>query len=131
MVLAADYPFLNIFWTMIVFFAWAIWFWMVIVILTDVFRRHDISGWTKAAWFLFLLVVPFVGSLVYLIRNGGDLTQRRDPRAGVTRADFSDYAGTVAGDGGSAGEIQRAKALLDSGAITQPEFEQLKRKALA
>jgi len=104
---------------------------MMIVILTDVFRRHDISGWTKTAWVLFMLVLPFVGTFVYLIRNGGDLTARRDPRAGVNRADFSDYAGTVAADGGSAGEIQKAKALLDSGAITQSEFEQLKTKALA
>jgi hypothetical protein len=132
MVLAADYPFLDIFWTMILFFAWGIWFWMVVVILSDVFRRADLSGWAKAGWAVLLIVFPFIGMLAYVIRNGTDMTRRRDEaRTAVSRADFSGYAGTVAADGGSAGEIRRAKELLDSGAITQQEFEQLKAKALA
>jgi len=131
MLAAADYPFLSIFGTMIVFFAWAIYFWMVIVILTDVFRRDDLSGWAKAGWSMLLLVLPFLGALIYVIRNGVNMERSRNRYAGVTRADMSDYAGSVARDGGSAGEIQRAKTLLDSGAITQSEFEQLKAKALA
>ena len=131
MLAATDYPFLSIFGTMVVFFAWGIWFWMVIVILTDVFRRHDLSGWGKAGWSVFLLVLPFLGALIYMVRNGVNMERSHDRYAGVTRTDMSDYAGSVARDGGSSGEIQRAKELLDSGAITQSEFEQLKTKALA
>jgi hypothetical protein len=131
MLAATDYPFLNIFGTMIIFFAWAIYFWMVIVILTDVFRRADLSGWGKTGWALLLLVFPFVGALIYVVRNGANMERSRNRYAGVTKADMSDYADSVARDGGSAGEIQRAKTLLDSGAITQAEFEQLKAKALA
>jgi len=131
MVIAADYPFLSIVGTMIVFFAWGLWFWMMVVILSDVFRRHDLSGWGKAGWSALLLVFPFLGAFIYLIKHGSGMTSRRDPYAGVSRADFSDHARAVATDGGTAGEIQRAKSLLDSGAITQSEFETLKAKALA
>src|SRR5215211_7888211 len=131
MVIAAEYPFLNIFGTMVLFFAWGLWFWLMVVFLSDVFRRDDLSGWAKAGWVVLLLVLPFVGALIYLVSNGADMTRRREPRAAVSRADCSGYAGTVAADGGSAGEIKRAKKLLDSGAITQSEFERLKTKALA
>jgi len=130
MVLAADYPFLDVFWTMILFFCWVAWIWMLIMIFSDVFRR-DISGWSKAGWCLFVLVLPFLGAFVYLIANGKGLTERRVSEAQVSQANFDDYVRTVAADGGSAGEIQRAKELLDSGAITQEEFGRLKAKALA
>jgi hypothetical protein len=128
MVLAADYPFLDVFWTMILFFFWIAWIWMLILIFSDVFRR-DISGWAKAGWCLFVLVLPFLGAFVYLIANGKDLTERRIHDAQASQADFDQHIRTVAG--GSASEIERAKQLLDSGAINQAEFEQLKAKALA
>ena len=130
MVLAADYPFLDVFWTMILFFCWVAWIWMLILIFSDVFRR-DISGWAKAGWCLFVIVLPFLGALVYLIANGKGLTDRRVRDAQVSQANFDDYVRTVATDGGSAGEIQRAKELLESGTIDQGEFERLKAKALA
>ena len=130
MVLAADYPFLDVFWTMILFFCWVAWIWMLILIFSDVFRR-DISGWSKAGWCLFVLVLPFLGALVYLIVNGKGLTDRRVHEAQASQANFDDYVRNVAADGGSAGEIERAKQLLDSGTINQAEFEQLKAKALA
>ena len=130
MVLAADYPFLDVFWTMILFFCWVAWIWMLIMIFSDVFRR-DMSGWAKAGWCAFVLVLPFLGAFVYLIANGKGLTERRVHDAQVSQANFDDYVRTVATDGGSAGEIERAKQLLDSGAINQREFEQLKAKALA
>ena len=130
MVFAADYPFLDVFWTMIVFFCWVAWIWMLIMIFSDVFRR-DISGWAKAGWCLFVLVLPFLGALVYLLANGSGLTERRVRDAQVSQADFDQHIRTVAADGGSAGEIERAKQLLDSGAINQEEFERLKTKALA
>ncbi len=130
MVLAADYPFLDVFWTMILFFCWVAWIWMLIMIFSDVFRR-DMSGWAKAGWCAFVLVLPFLGAFVYLIANGKGLTERRVHDAQVSQANFDQYVRTVATDGGSAGEIERAKQLLDSGAINQAEFEQLKAKALA
>jgi phospholipase D-like protein/putative oligomerization/nucleic acid binding protein len=129
MVLAADYPFMNILWTMILFFCWIAWFWMLILIVGDLFRR-DISGWAKAAWCAFLIVLPFLGVFIYLIAEGKEMTERRVRDQQVAQADFSDYVRTVAADGGSAGEIQRAKELLESGAINQAEFETLKAKAL-
>jgi hypothetical protein len=130
MVLAADYPFLDVFWTMILFFCWVAWIWMLILIFSDVFRR-DISGWAKAGWCLFVLVLPFLGAFVYLIANGKGLTERRVHDAQAQQANFDQHIRTVAADGGSAGEIERAKQLLDSGAINQAEFDQLKAKALA
>ena len=130
MVLAADYPFMDVFWTMILFFCWVAWIWMLIMIFSDVFRR-DISGWAKAGWCLFVLVLPFLGAFIYLIANGSGLTERRVRDVQVSQANFDQHIRTVAADGGSAGEIERAKQLLDSGAINQGEFERLKTKALA
>jgi hypothetical protein len=132
MVFAADYPFLNIFWSMILFFTWIVWIWMMIAILSDVFRRRDLSGWAKAAWTVFLIVLPFLGVLIYLISNHDGMAERNLERANASRAQFDDYVKTVATDGGgAAAEIEKAKDLLDSGAINQAEFEALKAKALA
>jgi Phospholipase_D-nuclease N-terminal/Short C-terminal domain len=130
MVFAADYPFLDVFWTMILFFFWVAWIWMLIMVFSDIFRR-DISGWSKAAWCLFVLILPFLGVFIYLIANGSGLTERRVRDVQVSQANFDEHIRSVAADGGSAGEIERAKQLLDSGAINQTEFEQLKAKALA
>ncbi len=130
MVLATDYPFLNILWTMIIFFAWVIWIWIMIIILSDLFRRRDTGGWSKAIWVVFLIVLPFLGSLVYLIANHDGMAERSAKQAEGQKAQFDDYVKSVAG-GGAAAEIDKAKQLLDSGAITQPEFEALKAKALA
>src|SRR3954467_14811805 len=122
MALAADYPFLDVFWTMIIFFCWVAWIWMLVLILGDVFRR-DVSGWAKAGWCVFLIVLPFLGVLIYLIAHGKGMTERRVRDAQVSQANFDDYVRTVATDGGSTGEIERAKQLLDSGTIDQGEFE--------
>jgi hypothetical protein len=131
MVIAADYPFLNILWTMIIFFAWVIWIWMMIIIVGDVFRRRDISGWSKAAWVVFLIVLPFLGALVYLIANHDGMAERSAKEVRGQQAQFDDYVRSVATDGGPAAEIAKAKQLLDGGAITQEEFEAIKAKALA
>ena len=130
MVLAADYPFLDVVWTMVIFFCWVAWIWMMVLILSDVFRR-DISGWSKALWVVVLIVLPFLGTLIYLIANGKELTERRVRDAQVSQANFDTYVRSVAKDGGSAAEIESAKRLLDDGTITQEEFASLKRKALA
>ena len=136
MVFAADYPFLDVLWTMILFFCWVAWIWLLIVIFSDLFRRHDTSGWVKALWIVFLIVLPFLGALVYIIANGKEMTERRVRDVQASQEQFDSYVRSVAaegggGGGGSAGEIERAKQLLDSGAINQAEFDQLKAKALA
>jgi hypothetical protein len=77
MVIASDYPFLNIFWTMIIFFFWAIWIWMVVTVLVDVFSRKDLSGWGKAGWTVFVIILPFLGVLVYLVSQGTGMAERR------------------------------------------------------
>jgi Short C-terminal domain/Phospholipase_D-nuclease N-terminal len=133
-VFAADYPFLDVLWTIIVIFAWVIWFWLLIVIFSDLFRRRDLSGWGKAGWIVFVIVLPYLGVLVYLIANHDGMAERSAQQAQASQAQFDDYVKSVAatgGGGGSAAEIEKAKQLLDSGAITQAEFDSLKAKALA
>lgn len=120
MLLAADYPFLDVLWTMIIFFAWVIWIWILISILSDLFRRHDISGWSKALWTIFLIILPFLGVLIYLIVNGQGMAERNVKQLEAAAA----MAGPTA-------QIATAKELLDKGAISQEEFEAIKRKALA
>jgi Phospholipase_D-nuclease N-terminal/Short C-terminal domain len=117
---------------MILFFCWVAWIWLLIVIISDVFRR-DLSGWAKAAWIFFLIVLPFLGALIYVIANGQAMTERRVQDVVASQQHLDNHIRSVAGssDGGAAGEIHRAKELLDSGAITQQEFDQLKTKALA
>jgi hypothetical protein len=129
--LASDYPFLDVFWTLIIFFLWVIWIWFLIAILSDVFRRHDIGGGKKAVWCFFIIFLPIVGALSYLIVNGQGMAQRnvKDTQAAQERMD--DYVRSVATSGGAAGEIEKAKQLLDSGAINQDEYASLKAKALA
>jgi uncharacterized membrane protein YcjF (UPF0283 family) len=129
MLLAADYPFLDILWTMIIFFSWVIWIWIAVTVLIDVFRRHDIGGWTKAAWVVFVIIVPFLGVLVYLIAEHDGMRERSEKQAQAEQKAFDQYVQDAAG--GSAAEIAKAKELLDSGAISQDEFDRIKAKALA
>jgi hypothetical protein len=129
--LASDYPFLDVFWTMIIFFFWVIWIWFLIVILSDVFRRHDTSGWAKAAWVFFIIFLPVLGALTYLIVNGKGMSERNVKQQQQAKAQMDDYVRSVADSGGAAGEIEKAKQLLDSGAINQDEYAALKAKALA
>jgi hypothetical protein len=129
--IAADYPFLDIVWTMLVFVGWMIWFWMLIMVISDVFRRHDISGWGKAAWSAFVIVLPFLGVFIYLIAEGKEMAARRVSDAQEHQAAFDSYVRDVAASSGPTAEIAKAKQLLDTGAISQAEFEQLKQKAMA
>jgi hypothetical protein len=134
MVLAADYPFLDVLWSMIIFFCWVAWIWMLIIIFGDLFSRHDASGWKKAAWVVFMIILPFIGVLCYLITNSRSMAERRMQGAQAAQDQFDSYVKSVAsnsGGGGAAAEIAKAKELLDSGAISQAEFDSLKAKALA
>ncbi|HTP22998.1 MAG TPA: PLDc N-terminal domain-containing protein [Solirubrobacteraceae bacterium] len=128
--IASSYPFLDILWTTLIVFAWVIFIWIAITVLIDVFRRHDISGWGKAAWTIFIVILPWIGVLVYLIVNHDGMSERRMKEVQASQAQFDQYVRETAG-GGSAAEIEKAKALLDSGTINQQEFEALKAKALA
>ena len=128
--IATSYPFLDILWTTLIFFAWVIFIWIAITVLIDVFRRHDLSGWGKAGWTIFIVLLPWIGVLVYLIVNHAGMTERRMREVQASQAQFDQAVRQAAGSGGAAGEIERAKSLLDNGTITQQEFDALKAKAL-
>jgi hypothetical protein len=130
-VIAADYPFLDLMLTMVIFFLWILWFWLLITIFADIFRRHDISGAKKTLWIVFTILVPFLGVFVYLITQNVGMTERQLERSRAEREQFDDYVRQTASSGGAAAEIEKAKQLLDSGAITQAEYETMKQKALA
>ena len=127
----ADYPFLGVLWSMLVFFVWVAWFMLLFKIVGDIFRRRDIGGGMKTLWLIFVLFLPFLGVFVYLIANNDEMAQRDLERAQAAQAQFNDYVQQAAGSGGAAAEIDKAKKLLDSGAINESEFAALKAKALA
>jgi Mn2+/Fe2+ NRAMP family transporter len=127
--MAADYPFMDVFWSMIIFFCWVIWIWVVVTVLIDVFRRDDISGWLKALWVVLVVILPWLGVLIYLIANHKGMQERSVRQAQEQKQAFDSYVREAAG--GSADQIAKAKELLESGAITQDEFDRLKAKALA
>ena len=129
---ASDYPLLDVFWSMVIFFAWVIWIWMLFTIFADVFSRSDISGWGKAGWCVFVIVLPFLGVLWYLIAQSRAMAERRAAQAQAAQASFDSYVKSVAAstEGQGAAEIERAKQLLDSGAINEAEYQALKQKVL-
>lgn len=128
--LAASYPFLDVMWSMLVFFLWVLWFILLFRVFGDIFRRHDLSGGGKALWLIFTILLPFLGVFIYIISQGDAMAKRDVERAQAQRSQFDDYVRETAG-GGTAAEIEKAKTLLDSGAITQSEFDSIKQKALA
>ena len=125
----AAYDLGDLLWSMFVFFAWIIFFWLLFIVFGDLFRRHDVSGWGKAGWTIFVILVPYLGIFVYLIANGKGMAERNMQQAQAAQSQADSYIRSVAG--GSADQIAKAKELLDSGAITQAEFDQLKAQALA
>jgi hypothetical protein len=128
----SSYPLLNVFWTMLIFFSWVIWIWLLLTIFMDLFSRHDVSGWGKGLWTVALLVLPFIGALIYLITQSSEMAQRR-AKAVRQQQEFLAYQSGTASNGTSgstASEISKAKELLDSGAITPDEYAVMKQKAL-
>jgi len=132
LVIAADYPFLDILWTMLIFFGWVIWFTLLFRVFGDLFRRQDLSGWGKTGWFILVIFLPFLGVFIYLISQGQRMAERDAERAKAAQAEMADYVRSVSSDsGGAAAEIDKAHGLLQSGAISQAEFDAIKAKALA
>ena len=129
--IAADYPFLDVFWTILVFFVWVAWFMLLFRVIGDIFRRDDLSGLGKTGWLIFAIVLPFLGVFIYLITQNEGMTQREIDRVRTTRAQYDEQIRSVAGGGGATAEIEKGKQLLDSGAITQAEYDALKQRALA
>ena len=124
--------FWQVIWTIFIIFAWIIWIWLLIVVFSDLFRRHDTSGWAKAGWCVFIILLPYLGVFVYLIAEGKGMGERQQAAAQAAQTDFDAYVRETAGaKADPAEQIASAKALLDSGAISQAEFDALKAKALA
>src|SRR5262245_50790383 len=114
---------------MLIFFAWVIWFWLLITIFADLFRRDDASGFTKVLWIIFVIILPFLGVFIYLIAEHDGMQKRAMASAQKQQAQMDTYVREVAA--GAGGGVERAKALLDSGTISQSEFDAIKAKALA
>jgi hypothetical protein len=125
------YTFGQAMWTMFVFFMWILWFWLLITVFGDVFRRHDIGGWGKAGWTIFVILLPFLGVFIYLIAEGKSMGERNMRQVQDAQAQMDAHVRSVANASDPADTIAKAKSLLDSGAITQAEYDQMKAKALA
>ncbi|MFD5617642.1 SHOCT domain-containing protein [Streptomyces yangpuensis] len=128
-----DYPLLNLFWTMLWFFVWVMWFFLLFKIITDIFRDHSLHGWGKAGWLILVLLVPFLGVFIYVIARGRSMHERDAKQMKENEAAFRSYVqqAAVGGGGGSADELSKLSALKDKGDITQEEFDRAKARILA
>jgi hypothetical protein len=129
--LAYSYPLLGVFWTMLWFFLFFIWIWILIVVFADIFRSHDMGGLAKALWVIFVIIVPFLGVLVYLIARGGKMHERAMSDAKQQDQEFRAYVQDAAGGTSSADQLAKLADLKDKGVITDAEFEAQKAKILA
>jgi hypothetical protein len=127
----SSYPFLEVFWTMLIFFAFVIWIWILFTVIADLFRRHDTSGFAKVIWLIFIVVLPYLGVFVYLIAEHSGMTERAIKSQQAAQEQLDQYVQSVASKGDPAEQIAKAKQLLDSGTISQAEFDAIKQKALA
>jgi len=131
MALLTSYPsFFSVLWTMAVFFAWIVWFWLLITVFSDLFRRHDVGGGAKVLWMIFVIILPYLGVFVYLIANHNGMTERAMKQQ-QAQQQLLDERIRSAGASSAAANTEKAKQLLDSGAINQAEYEALKAKSLA
>jgi len=127
----AAYTFGDVMWTMFVFFVWILFFWLLFGVFGDLFSRHDLSGWAKAGWTVFVIILPFLGIFVYLISQGKGMGERAQQKAQAQQSEVDNYVRSVAASSSPTEEIAKGKQLLESGAITQAEYDALKAKALA
>jgi membrane protein implicated in regulation of membrane protease activity len=126
-----SYPLLGAFWTILEIFLWVIWIWILIYVFIDIFRSDDLSGWAKALWFVFVLFIPLIGVLVYLIARGGKMHERAARQAQQQDAEARAYIQQAAGSQSSADQLAKLAELRDRGVITAEEFEREKAKVLA
>jgi high-affinity K+ transport system ATPase subunit B len=131
MILATSYPLLEVFWTMLIFFAFVVWIWILITVLADIFRRHDTSGFAKVAWIIFIVVLPYLGVFIYLIAEHSGMAERAVKHQKDAQSQFDQYVQSVATKSDPTEQIAKAKQMLADGTITQTEFDQIKQKALA
>ncbi len=129
--IASSYTFLDVMWTMLVFFAWVIWFWLLITVFSDLFRRHDVGGGSKVLWIIFVIILPYLGVLIYLLVEHQGMADRSQKQMDQAQAQFDQHVQSVAAKTDPAEQIAKAKTLLDAGTINQTEFDQIKQKALA
>lgn len=126
-----SYPLLGAFWTILEIFLWVLWIWILIYVFIDIFRSHDLSGWAKALWFLFVLFIPLIGVLVYLIARGGEMHERAVRQAQQQDRELRNYVQEAAGPQTTADQLTKLADLRDRGVITADEFEREKTKILA
>ena len=126
-----SYPLLGAFWTILEIFLWVLWIWILIYVFIDIFRSRDLSGWGKALWFVFVLFIPLIGVLVYLIARGGKMQERAMQDARQQDQEFRAYVKDAAGSGSSADQLAKLADLRDRGVISPEEFEREKAKVLA
>lgn len=129
--IASSYPLLDLFWTILWIFGFIIWIWLLIMIFGDIFRSHDIGGWAKALWTIFVIVLPLLGILIYLVARGGGMHERAARRAQQQQQAFEAYVRQSAGTTNTADELAKLVDLKSSGALTDAEFEAQKAKLLA
>jgi ABC-type multidrug transport system fused ATPase/permease subunit len=127
----SNYPILNLIWTMFMFFVFVLWIWLLISVFMDIFRSHDLSGFAKAIWVLFVIIFPFLGVLVYLIARGGKMHERAAQQAVQQQKAFDAYVKQAAGSGSSVDDLAKLADLKEKGVITDAEFENQKAKLLA
>jgi hypothetical protein len=128
----SGYPLLDVFWTMLWLFLWIIWIFLLVRILIDVFRSHDMNGWAKAGWTIFLVVLPFLAALIYLIARGGSMHERDAQQAAAADQAMRAYVRDAAGSSssGTAAELEKLASLKDRGVLTESEFQAQKAKLL-
>jgi len=126
-----SYPLLGAFWTILEIFLWVLWIWILIYVFIDIFRSHDLSGWMKALWFVFVLFIPLIGVLVYLIARGGKMQERAVQDSRQRDQEFRSYVQDAAGSQTTADQLTKLADLRDRGVITADEFEREKAKVLA
>jgi ABC-type multidrug transport system fused ATPase/permease subunit len=126
-----SYPLLGAFWTILEIFLWVLWIWVLIYVFIDIFRSRDLSGWAKALWFIFVLSIPLIGVLVYLIARGGEMHERAVQQAQQQDAQARAYIQEAAGSQNTADQLSKLADLRDRGVITADEFEREKAKVLA
>ena len=131
MILATSYPLLEIVWTILVFFAFVVWLMILFTVLSDIFRRHDTSGSMKVLWIIVIILLPYIGTFIYLIVEHNGLTERAQKQQKDAQTQFDDYVQSVAAKSDPTAQIAKAHELLERGAINQAEFDQIKTKALA